>query len=150
LPLKHEVQIPGGHVALGRAPAKPPARPQPAPPAKAPPPAAAAKPATETQRDPPAVTAVDPAPPADVLPAGSGGAAPGDDAMNNPGQSTDRHPAASGWKYLPPPAGEPDAHEESAARLATSPEGWPLLGARVRGKKHKHEGTHCDDWFEFT
>ncbi|NER50981.1 MAG: protein phosphatase 2C domain-containing protein, partial [Symploca sp. SIO1A3] len=23
-----------------------------------------------------------------------------------------------------------------------------LIGARVRGKKHKHEGTHCDDWFE--
>lgn len=24
-----------------------------------------------------------------------------------------------------------------------------LLGARARGKKHKHEGTNCDDWFEF-
>ena len=22
------------------------------------------------------------------------------------------------------------------------------IGARVRGKKHKHEGTNCDDWFE--
>jgi hypothetical protein len=150
LPMKHEVQIPGAHVALGRGPAKPPVKPQPPPAAKTPPPAAsAAKAAAETQRDPPAVTAVDPATPADVLPADNGAAAPGDDAMNKPGQSTDRQPASSGWKYLPPPANEPDPHEESAARLATSPDGWPLLGARVRGKKHKHEGTHCDDWFEF-
>ena len=25
-----------------------------------------------------------------------------------------------------------------------------IIGARVRGVKHKHEGTHCDDWFEFS
>ncbi len=23
-----------------------------------------------------------------------------------------------------------------------------MLAARIRGKKHKHEGTNCDDWFE--
>jgi hypothetical protein len=149
LPLRHEVQVPGGHVALGRAPAKPPVKPQPAPPAKTPTPASPApKPAAETQREPPPPTAVDAAPLADVLPADNGPATPGEDAMNKPGQSTDRQPAASGWKFLPLPANEPDPHEESAARLTTSPEGWPLFGARVRGKKHKHEGTHCDDWFE--
>src|SRR5262249_1103151 len=58
--------------------------------------------------------------------------------------------SASAWKYLPPPAAEPDPHDEHAVRSGTTPEGWPILGARVRGKKHKHEGTHCDDWFEFT
>ena len=26
---------------------------------------------------------------------------------------------------------------------------FQVFGARVRGKKHKHEGTNCDDWFEF-
>lgn len=26
--------------------------------------------------------------------------------------------------------------------------GFTAFGGRVRGKKHKHEGTHCDDWFE--
>lgn len=59
-------------------------------------------------------------------------------------------PAPSGplWKYLPVPADEPDPHAEADCRAATSPEGWPILGARVRGKKHKHDGTHCDDWFE--
>ena len=25
-----------------------------------------------------------------------------------------------------------------------------MIGARVRGKKHKHEGTNCDDYFEIT
>ncbi len=52
------------------------------------------------------------------------------------------------WKHLPLPDG-PDRHDESDARAARSPEGFSLLGARVRGKKHKHEGTHCDDWFDF-
>src|SRR5262249_13592089 len=55
------------------------------------------------------------------------------------------------WKYLPLPDKdkEPDWHEENDARFEVSPDGWPLIGARVRGKKHKHEGTHCDDWFAF-
>src|SRR5262249_4473585 len=26
--------------------------------------------------------------------------------------------------------------------------GYRLIAARVRGKKHKHEATNCDDWFE--
>ncbi|WP_341735358.1 PP2C family serine/threonine-protein phosphatase [Microcoleus sp. CAWBG640] len=29
------------------------------------------------------------------------------------------------------------------------PDGMKLIGARVRGKSHKHNGTNCDDWFEF-
>lgn len=53
------------------------------------------------------------------------------------------------WKYLPLPD-EPDRHEEWDSRKGVSPEGYRILGARVRGKKHKHEGTHCDDWFDFT
>jgi len=53
------------------------------------------------------------------------------------------------WKYLPVPENEPDKHNEFDARSLTTPEGLKLIGARVRGKKHKHEGTNCDDWFEF-
>jgi hypothetical protein len=33
--------------------------------------------------------------------------------------------------------------------MADPPPGFRLFGARVRGKKHKHDGTNCDDWFEF-
>jgi hypothetical protein len=60
-------------------------------------------------------------------------------------------PAITGplWKYVAIPTDEPDPHAESDSRAAVSPEGWPIIGARVRGKKHKHEGTNCDDWFEF-
>lgn len=53
------------------------------------------------------------------------------------------------WKYLPVP-NEPDSHTESYNKFAGTPEGLNIIGARVRGKKHKHEGTNCDDWFEFT
>lgn len=55
------------------------------------------------------------------------------------------------WKYIPPPgdADEPDPHAEYDARpFAAADAGFVAFGARVRGKKHKHEGTHCDDWFE--
>jgi hypothetical protein len=54
----------------------------------------------------------------------------------------------SQWKNIPVPEG-PDNHTEYDSRAGRSPEGLPILGARVRGKKHKHEGTNCDDWFEF-
>jgi hypothetical protein len=57
--------------------------------------------------------------------------------------------AGSGWRYLPPPLNVPDVHTEYDARDGTSLEGFGIVGVRVRGKKHKHEGTHCDDWFEF-
>jgi hypothetical protein len=52
------------------------------------------------------------------------------------------------WRYLPVPD-DPDKHEEFDQRSSVSPEGLKIIGARVRGKKHKHEGTNCDDWFEF-
>jgi hypothetical protein len=52
------------------------------------------------------------------------------------------------WRYLPVPD-DPDKHEEFDQRADVSPEGLKIIGARVRGKKHKHEGTNCDDWFEF-
>src|SRR5436190_1624232 len=52
------------------------------------------------------------------------------------------------WKYLPVPD-DPDKHDEFDARAGSSPENLKIIGARVRGKKHKHEGTNCDDWFEF-
>jgi serine/threonine protein phosphatase PrpC len=53
------------------------------------------------------------------------------------------------WKYNPPPPNEPEPHDEHFSQSGKSPEGISIVGARVRGKKHKHEGTHCDDWFEF-
>ena len=52
------------------------------------------------------------------------------------------------WRYLPVPD-DPDKHDEFDKRAGFSPEGLKIIGARVRGKKHKHEGTNCDDWFEF-
>ena len=54
---------------------------------------------------------------------------------------------ASLWKYLPVPADEPEPHDEYANRTLELP-GGRVLAARVRGKKHKHEGTNCDDWYE--
>jgi len=58
-------------------------------------------------------------------------------------------PRSSGpqWQYKPVPVSEPDPQSEATATAQLSPEGYLLLGARVRGKKHKHEGTNCDDWF---
>lgn len=54
------------------------------------------------------------------------------------------------WRYLPLPENQPDKHEEFDFRGDRSPEGLKLIGARVRGKGHKQEGTNCDDWFEFS
>src|SRR5262245_49981185 len=53
------------------------------------------------------------------------------------------------WKYVAVPDSEPDKHDEYATiSLTNTADGSRLIGARVRGKKHKHEGTNCDDWFE--
>jgi hypothetical protein len=64
--------------------------------------------------------------------------------------STESSPPSSSpqWKYLEVPEG-PEKHDESYCLAGESPEGLKIIGARVRGKKHKHEGTNCDDWFEF-
>ena len=51
------------------------------------------------------------------------------------------------WKYLPVPVNEPDPVPEyinGTIKLS----GSNVIAARVRGKKHKHEGTNCDDWYE--
>ncbi|WP_294157600.1 PP2C family serine/threonine-protein phosphatase [uncultured Selenomonas sp.] len=52
------------------------------------------------------------------------------------------------WQYKPVPdeSVEPDRKTETyAMQLKTS--SGEMYGARVRGKKHKHEGTNSDDWF---
>jgi len=56
------------------------------------------------------------------------------------------------WKYHPVPDKdtEPEPHSEFDYKSDQSPEGLKLIGARVRGKMHKHQGTNCDDWFEFS
>lgn len=60
------------------------------------------------------------------------------------------NPSIGIWKYLPIPENEPDKYDEYISKQEKSPEGLNLIGARVRGKMHKHEGTNCDDWFEFS
>ncbi|GFK96131.1 hypothetical protein NNJEOMEG_04011 [Fundidesulfovibrio magnetotacticus] len=50
------------------------------------------------------------------------------------------------WKYVPVPEG-PDKHTEYAVARKAMPNGFTALAARARGRKHKHEGTNCDDWF---
>lgn len=54
------------------------------------------------------------------------------------------------WQYHPVPYQEPEPHSEFDYKSNQSPEGLKLIGARVRGKMHKHQGTNCDDWFEFS
>ena len=59
-------------------------------------------------------------------------------------------PLTALWQYcpVPPEAAIPDPHTESARCLISGANGLRLIAARARGKKHKHEGTNCDDWFE--
>jgi hypothetical protein len=78
---------------------------------------------------------------------GDRGDASGDDAALPPCESPVARQVAAQWKYLPVPDG-PDKHEECDCRPAVSPEGLRVIGARVRGVSHKHEGINCDDWFE--
>lgn len=54
---------------------------------------------------------------------------------------------ANMWKYLPVPENQPEPFPEYKTINLTLPE-FNIIGSRVRGKKHKHEGTNCDDWFE--
>lgn len=54
---------------------------------------------------------------------------------------------ASLWCWRAIQAGE-DNHSECACRSEVLPNGLKMMAARVRGKKHKHDGTNCDDWFE--
>lgn len=53
------------------------------------------------------------------------------------------------WKYQPVPQDEPEPFPEYLQTEIDCPEGaGRVIAARVRGKKHKHDGTNCDDWFE--
>jgi len=62
---------------------------------------------------------------------------------------SDQPSPTSMWHFKPLP-NDPDPHTESDARvMPDAPAGFKVFGARVRGKKHKHDGTNCDDWFEF-
>lgn len=54
---------------------------------------------------------------------------------------------ASLWKYAPIPD-SPEPYPEYR-RSYKNENGTAVTAARVRGKKHKHEGTNCDDWYEF-
>ncbi|MCH5347708.1 MAG: protein phosphatase 2C domain-containing protein [Oscillospiraceae bacterium] len=65
-------------------------------------------------------------------------------------QLTDRdvtaHTAAL-WKYKPVPE-SPEPYPESVCSEASS-EGFEVIAASVRGKKHKHDGSNRDDAFAF-
>ena len=61
---------------------------------------------------------------------------------------------ASLWKYkavpseniMPDPT--PEYQPENHTIFVPSIGKFQVIAARVRGKKHKHEGSNCDDWFE--
>lgn len=52
------------------------------------------------------------------------------------------------WQYKPVPENEPEPFEEYISSEAEF-DGGRITAGRVRGKKHKHDGTNCDDWFEY-
>ena len=53
---------------------------------------------------------------------------------------------ASMWKYNPIPE-SPEPFSEYKNSYENS-DGTEIIGARVRGKKHKHNGSNCDDWYD--
>ena len=55
---------------------------------------------------------------------------------------------ASLWKYNPVPD-SPEPYPEYRNGYEQYSDG-EIIAARVRGKKHKHEGSNCDDWYDFT
>jgi hypothetical protein len=62
-------------------------------------------------------------------------------------------PRASAWKFVDVPADEPDPKPYTEPlpaddKRSKSACGLPVVAARVRGKKHKHEGTNGDDAFD--
>jgi hypothetical protein len=46
-------------------------------------------------------------------------------------------PGAALWKYVDV-AGKEDLHPDTDPRHFDAPPGWRLIGARIRGRKHKH------------
>ena len=51
------------------------------------------------------------------------------------------------WKNNPVPKDEPEPTKDAVSNSFSLGK-FQVVAARVRGKKHKHEGTNCDDWFE--
>ena len=103
----------------------------------------------------PSASGAAPSKPTSEPPASNAAAAPADavaetdDADDAPAALSDEavlaH-TASLWQYHPVPQDEPDAAPEykiEEKRIGTA----DFVAARVRGKKHKHEATNCDDWF---
>lgn len=54
---------------------------------------------------------------------------------------------ASLWKYNPIPE-SPEPYPEYLTAYDKN-DTSEIIAARVRGKKHKHEGSNCDDWYAF-
>lgn len=54
---------------------------------------------------------------------------------------------ASIWRYRTVIEDGTELHTEFHSKYSRYG-GCSVIGARARGKKHKHEGTNCDDWFE--
>ena len=54
---------------------------------------------------------------------------------------------ASIWRYRTVAEDGTELHTEFHSKY-TEANGCEVIGARARDKKHKHEGTNCDDWFE--
>ena len=56
------------------------------------------------------------------------------------------------WKYIDAPIDVPEPHEDfkihNSSNTKINKGAFWTFGASVRGLLHKHEGTHCDDWFE--
>ena len=51
------------------------------------------------------------------------------------------------WQYKPIADTSVELHAENHAKYAD--DGcFEIIAARTRGKKHKHDATNCDDWFE--
>ena len=51
------------------------------------------------------------------------------------------------WQYKPVTDNGTEQHTESHAKY-TDTDFAEIICARARGKKHKHDGSNCDDWFE--
>jgi hypothetical protein len=105
-----------------------------------------ARPSAANPLTPPPAPAAPPPLPKEPPPAAEAPPA-GTNDMTLPSEPARPLPTGPQWLYKPPPPSEPDPHDEWHVAGLETPEGGMVLGARVRGKKHKHDGTHCDDWF---
>ncbi|MBM3266383.1 MAG: protein phosphatase 2C domain-containing protein [Candidatus Sericytochromatia bacterium] len=41
-----------------------------------------------------------------------------------------------------------DRHDDTFTATLEVPGAYRMVGSRARGRKHRHDGTNCDDWFE--